>query len=341
MKRIIIKRIVAWCICAALPLSFTACDKVDRTTETVNHEQNDGEPVSVIPFDESSNQENENNAASKTEEAATITTTATTKPTTATTKSTAPPASTKQVEITGKTVNVRENAGKSFAKIGSTVEGKIYPYLSEKEDSNGQIWYQIQFTDTEKGWVIGSLSELVTDSVSDKTLVRIRDYIPTVLVDLKYATKDNFTGVVIYDFTEPSLRYGTVKKLAKVQEELLASGYSLKIWDAYRPPSAQFKLWEVCPNPVYVANPNKGFSSHSRGNTIDVTLVKADGSAIEMPTGFDDFSKHADRDYSDVSDTAAENAKYLEGLMKKHGFNCYFGEWWHYSDSVAYPVIDG
>ena len=264
--------------------------------------------------------------------------------TTTTTKPTTPTTSTQQVEITGNPVNVRTGAGTSFTKLGSTAKGKKYTYLAQKKDANGQIWYQIQFTSTKKGWVIGKYSKLVTASTtttSAETLVRIRDYIPTVLVDLKYATKDNFTGVVIYDFTEPSLRYGTVKKLAKVQEELLASGYSLKIWDAYRPPSAQFKLWEVCPNPVYVANPNKGFSSHSRGNTIDVTLVKADGSAIEMPTGFDDFSKHADRDYSDVSDTAAENAKYLEGLMKKHGFNCYFGEWWHYSDSVAYPVIDG
>ena len=118
-------------------------------------------------------------------------------------------------------------------------------------------------------------------------------------------------------------------------------GYSLKIWDAYRPPAAQFKLWNACPNPVYVANPNTGFSSHSRGNTVDVTLVMADGSEIEMPTGFDNFSALADRDYSDVSSAAAKNAKLLENLMKKHGFNCYFGEWWHYSDSVTYSVIDG
>ena len=78
-------------------------------------------------------------------------------------------------------------------------------------------------------------------------------------MDLKYATEDNFTNQVIYDFTEPVLRLGTVKKLAKVQETLLKKGYSLKIWDAYRPTEAQFRLWEVCPDPDYVSDPNKGF----------------------------------------------------------------------------------
>ena len=265
----------------------------------------------------------------------------TTSTTSTTTKSTTDSASVKQVEITGSTVNVRANAGLSCTKIGSTVKGKKYIYLAQKKDANGKNWYQIQFTSTKKGWVIGTLSKLVTATIPTSTLVRIRDHIPTVFVDLKYATKDNFTGMVIYDFTDPYLRYGTVKKLAKVQEELLDLGYSLKIWDAYRPPAAQFKLWNACPNPVYVANPNTGFSSHSRGNTVDVTLVMADGSEIEMPTGFDNFSALADRDYSDVSSAAAKNAKLLENLMKKHGFNCYFGEWWHYSDSVTYSVIDG
>ena len=64
---------------------------------------------------------------------------------------------------------------------------------------------------------------------------------------------------------------------------------------------AQFKLWEICPNPIYVANPNKGFSKHSRGNTVDITIVSLSGEKVEMPSGFDDFTKKADRDYSDVS----------------------------------------
>lgn len=72
---------------------------------------------------------------------------------------------------------------------------------------------------------------------------------------------------------------------------------ALKIWDAYRPVSAQFRLWEVCPDPQYVADPTKDYSGHSRGNTVDVTLVSADGSPVPMPTDFDDFTAMADRDY--------------------------------------------
>ena len=176
---------------------------------------------------------------------------------------------------------------------------------------------------------------------ADEDLVRIRDYIPSVYVDLKYATEDNFTGKVIYDFTDASLRYGTVRKLAEVQEELLKQGRSLKIWDAYRPVSAQFRLWEVCPDPDYVADPNKGHSNHNRGNAVDVTMVLADGTELAMPSGFDDFSGLAGRDYSGVPEEAAENAQMLENVMQAHGFKGYSAEWWHYADSVAYPVVEG
>ena len=87
-----------------------------------------------------------------------------------------------------------------------------------------------------------------------------------------------------------------------------------------------------------MSNPNDGFSSHSRGNTVDITLVYADGTELVMPTGFDDFSKLADRDYSDCSKEAADNARFLEQLMKKHGFKPYSGEWWHFTDTQSYPV---
>ena len=172
----------------------------------------------------------------------------------------------------------------------------------------------------------------------DSTLVRVRDYIPQIAVSLPYATEQNFTGQVIYDFNEPWLRWGTVKKLMGVQQDLNALGYGLLIWDGYRPPAAQFKLWEIVPDANYVANPNVGFSSHSRGNTVDVTLVTLSGEAVEMPSGFDEFTAIADRDYSDVSETAAANAALLEMTMEAHGFKGYQKEWWHYSDTVVYEA---
>ncbi len=173
---------------------------------------------------------------------------------------------------------------------------------------------------------------------SDETFVRVLDYIPTASQELMYATENNFTGQVIYDFRDAYLRWGTVKKLMLVCEDLAQLDLYIKIWDGFRPVSAQFVLWEVCPNPTYVANPNTGHSSHSRGNTIDLTLVDAAGQELEMPTAFDDFSVKADRNYSDCNEIAANNAQLLEILMEKHGFKGYAGEWWHFSDTTGYPV---
>ena len=173
---------------------------------------------------------------------------------------------------------------------------------------------------------------------SPEAFVRVPDYIPGIYQELMYATDRNFTGQVIYDFSDAYLRYGTVKKLAAVSKDLAELGLSLKIWDGFRPVSAQFRLWEVCPDPAFVANPQKGHSSHSRGNTVDITLVGADGNELEMPTGFDDFSAKADRDYSDCTETAAAHAELLEILMEKHGFRGYSAEWWHFSDTDEYPV---
>ena len=183
-----------------------------------------------------------------------------------------------------------------------------------------------------------TLPTLPPEPESDDIFVRVLDYIPTASQELRYATENNFTGQVIYDFEDVYLRWGTVKKMMLVSQDLEELGLYMKIWDGFRPVSAQFVLWEVCPDPTYVANPTTGHSSHSRGNTVDVTLVDANGQEVEMPTGFDDFSPLANRDYSDCTDAAANNAQLLEILMEKHGFSGYYGEWWHFSDTVSYPV---
>lgn len=147
--------------------------------------------------------------------------------------------------------------------------------------------------------------------------VLVKKYIPDIYVELMYATDNNFTGVRIYDFTDAYLRYGTVKKLANVQKELKEQGYSLKIWDAYRPFEAQQKLWEVYPDPNYVANPADGMKKHNLGGTVDITMVAADGSIIPMPTEFDDFSLKADRNYSDIdNEEAVNNVMILQNAME-------------------------
>lgn len=175
------------------------------------------------------------------------------------------------------------------------------------DDVSGKEMANIQETAAQEV----TAQEIITQEITtekepeDDEYVLVNKYIPDIYVELMYATDNNFTGVRIYDFTDAYLRYGTVKKLANVQKELKEQGYSLKIWDAYRPFEAQQKLWEVYPDPNYVANPANGMKKHNIGGTVDITMVTADGSVISMPTEFDDFSLKADRDYSDIEDEEA------------------------------------
>ena len=185
----------------------------------------------------------------------------------------------------------------------------------------------------------GTKATLAQPPKSDRTFVRVTDYAPSIRVDLRYAGKRNLAGKRIYSFRDAYLRYGTVKKLIRAQKQLEKNGMGLLIWDAYRPHEAQKTLWEICPNPLYVKNPSKGCSDHTRGSAVDVTLVDADGTELVMPTGFDNLTRLADRDYSDIEDDfARDNARMLEKAMKSCGFEAYSEEWWHFTDSDKYDV---
>lgn len=209
--------------------------------------------------------------------------------------------------------------------------------VSEKETAN------IQETAAQEVTAQKIITQEITTEKEpeDDEYVLVKKYIPDIYVELRYATENNFTGVKIYDFTEAYLRYGTVKKLAQVQKELKQQGNSLKIWDAYRPFEAQQKLWEVYPDPNYVANPANGMRRHNLGGTVDITMVAADGSIIPMPSEFDDFSLKADRNYSDIdNEEAVNNVMILQNAMENNGFTGYQGEWWDYSDTVEYEAVD-
>lgn len=211
------------------------------------------------------------------------------------------------------------------------------------DDVSGKEMANIQETAAQEV----TAQEIITQEITtekepeDDEYVLVNKYIPDIYVELMYATDNNFTGVRIYDFTDAYLRYGTVKKLANVQKELKEQGYSLKIWDAYRPFEAQQKLWEVYPDPNYVANPANGMRRHNLGGTVDITMVAADGSIIPMPTEFDDFSLKADRNYSDIdNEEAVKNVMILQTAMENNGFTGYQGEWWDYSDTDDYEAVD-
>ena len=173
-------------------------------------------------------------------------------------------------------------------------------------------------------------------------LVDLQKLDPTIVVELIYTTKDNFTGQAVYPpGSRAYLREEVAEKLLRVQKKLKKIGLSLKIWDAYRPLSVQYKFWEIYPVPGFVADPKIG-SNHNRGAAVDVTLVDSKGKELAMPTKFDDFTEKAGRDYYDLPAEAIKNRQILEDYMVSEGFVPLRTEWWHFDDENVkkYPVLD-
>ena len=172
-------------------------------------------------------------------------------------------------------------------------------------------------------------------------LVDIKEVNPRIIVDMKYATEDNFTKKRLYDSNTCFLRKSAAAKLDAVQKELEAMNLGLKVWDCYRPLAVQRIFWAILPDERYVANPEKG-SRHNRASAVDVTLVDSQGKELQMPTGFDDFSPRAAHHYQDLPDQAIRNRELLKGLMEKAGFIPLSEEWWHYDDEkwMQFDMMD-
>lgn len=172
-----------------------------------------------------------------------------------------------------------------------------------------------------------------------KSLINLQELIPTILVELKYATKENFTGHILYDFQEAYLVLEAASKLKEVQEALAPMGLGLKVWDAYRPLAVQWKFWNLLPDKRFVSDPREG-GRHSRGTAVDLTLVK-EGTELAMPSRFDEFSLRASRDYKGASEEQIKHRHLLQSVMENHGFEGLRTEWWHF-DLIGwqqYPVI--
>lgn len=173
-------------------------------------------------------------------------------------------------------------------------------------------------------------------------LVKLEDLDSSFVIDLRYASENNFTGKKVYPVNVCVLRKETAEKLIKANEEFKKQGYRIKIWDAYRPPYVQKIFWDMVKDSRFVANPNKGGSKHNIGTAVDMTLVDSNGKELNMPTGFDDFSKKAYRDNANVSKEVRKNVDLLTNVMKKSGFIPLNTEWWHFddSDSNKYKIVD-
>jgi D-alanyl-D-alanine dipeptidase len=176
----------------------------------------------------------------------------------------------------------------------------------------------------------------------EKRLVDLETYIPGIALDIRYASKNNFTGKRIYPAAKAYLRLPAAQAIKNIEAYLRASDLGLKIFDAYRPYSATLKFYEVYPDTNFVAAPWHG-SRHNRGCAVDLTIIHLDtGKELEMPTPFDDFTEKAGHQYMNLPDTILQNRALLKKVMTDNGFAHYDYEWWHY-DFVGwenYKLLD-
>lgn len=173
-------------------------------------------------------------------------------------------------------------------------------------------------------------------------MVELKTMIPDIEYDLKYATQDNFTGKKLYqDGNFTFLRLLPALALQKAAQDLRASGYRLKIFDAYRPHSVTVTMWNLIQDERYVASPSKG-SGHNRGLSIDLTLIDSSGNELDMGTPFDHFSDTAHHSFSQLPATVIHNRKLLRETLERYGFKALETEWWHYSwpNDREYDVLD-
>jgi zinc D-Ala-D-Ala dipeptidase len=183
-------------------------------------------------------------------------------------------------------------------------------------------------------------SDAAPPAERDDDLVDVAAVIPDAVIDIRYATADNFTGKVLYPVARCKLRRAVAARLAKAATALRAQDRRLVLWDCYRPRSIQQELWRRVPDPRYVADPKVG-SKHGRGAAVDVALVDQDGKPVVLPTKFDDFSQAAHRDHA-LAGEAGADARRLEAAMAGAGWKPLATEWWHFDapDSANYALSD-
>jgi len=184
-------------------------------------------------------------------------------------------------------------------------------------------------------------------------VVPVKQLIPDIGLDLRYSTVNNFTSQKLYSIDEAYLSIGAIIKLKLVHDSLkqitshnginYPQGLGIKIYDGYRPRAVQYLMFEIFPNPTYVADPNSG-SIHNRGGAVDVSIIDmATGQEIPMPTEFDWFGQEASHSYMNLPANVIADRTLLYNMMTQvGGFVPYDAEWWHYTISGAssLPLLD-
>jgi zinc D-Ala-D-Ala dipeptidase len=167
---------------------------------------------------------------------------------------------------------------------------------------------------------------------------------PTIKLDIRYATEDNFVGRKVYPEARAFLQKPAAKAVARVHGKLRKQGLGLVIFDGYRPWSITKLFWEVTPpeKRIFVADPAKG-SKHNRGCAVDLSIFELKtGRLLPMPSGYDEFTERASPDYAGGTAEESGNRDLLRRLMEGEGFTVNPNEWWHfdYKDWEAYAIYD-
>ena len=175
--------------------------------------------------------------------------------------------------------------------------------------------------------------------------VDVRSVVPNAVIDLRYATPNNFTGMPLYPADARCLVHESmVPGLAAAAKALGSRGDVLVFWDCYRPHAVQVKMFDVVPNPAWVARPGPYAKSHEAGRSVDVTIASPQQRLADMGTDFDDFSPRALAFATDgVSADEQANRARLRDAMGAGGLSVYSGEWWHFDgpgSGVQRPILN-
>jgi D-alanyl-D-alanine dipeptidase len=175
-------------------------------------------------------------------------------------------------------------------------------------------------------------------------LVELVKLDPTIKLDIRYATANNFTGRAVYAEARAFLQRPAAEALARANRALREKGYGLTVFDGYRPWSVTKLFWEITPadKKQFVADPSKG-SRHNRGCAVDLTLhdLKT-GWQVSMPGEYDEMSERSHIDYAGGTAEQRRLRDLLRAAMEAEGFNPYAPEWWHYDfkDWRQYPILN-
>ena len=173
-------------------------------------------------------------------------------------------------------------------------------------------------------------------------LVDVAALIPRAVLDIRYATPDNFTGRVLYPVARCLLRPEVAARLARAAARLEKQGFRLRVYDCYRPLSVQRAMWKAVPRVGFVADPKTG-SLHNRGAAVDVGLSGPDGSELPMPTRFDSFERKSRAWATEgIPREARRRRDRLRAAMEAEGFNVNPMEWWHFDapGALQFPILD-